>query len=118
MDTMTDTTSDSDPGTFAPATDNPRRERTTLYVVVFDVRDAQRRARVRRIVASFGIEVAPHAFEVPTSTAGARALERALSQELKAGDDARVYPVCSRCRSEARVWGDGELAGLSPALIF
>jgi CRISPR-associated endonuclease Cas2 len=103
---------------FGPAGEGPRRERTTLYVVVFNVRDARRRARIRRIVASFGFEVGPGAFEVPTSAAGARALERALSWELVPEDCVRMYPVCSRCRDQARLWGEGELAGLSPAIIF
>jgi CRISPR-associated endonuclease Cas2 len=116
METTTKTTTDAED--FTPATDGDRRERTTLYVVVYDVQDAKRRSRVRRIVASFGVEVGPHAFEVPTSPAGVRALERALSQELLPEDNARLYPVCSRCRAEARIWGDGDLAGLSHALIF
>ncbi|MBN1610810.1 MAG: CRISPR-associated endonuclease Cas2 [Polyangiaceae bacterium] len=103
---------------FTQAEQEPRRERTTLYVVVFDVHDARRRARVRRIIASFGFEVGPGAFEVPTSRAGARALERALALELVPEDRVRMYPVCSRCRDQARLWGDGELAGLSPAIIF
>lgn len=104
--------------TFSEAKDNPRRERTTLYVVVYKIRDGKRRARVKRILASFGLEVGLHTFEVPTSPTGIRALERALSQELFPEDDARLYPVCNRCRSETRVWGEGELAGLSPAIIF
>lgn len=112
-----DLTSDEDVS-FEQAVDSPRRERTSLYVVVFDVRDARRRARVRRLIASFGIEVGAAVFEVPTSTAGARALERALSQELRADDNVRMYPVCGRCRAHTRIWGDGELAGLSPAIIF
>jgi CRISPR-associated endonuclease Cas2 len=103
---------------FSTAKDSPRRLRTSLYVVIFDVRDAVQRSRVRRIIASFGFEVAPGAFEVPTSATGASALERAITPELQAGDSVRIYPVCSRCRGEARLWGEGELAGLSPALIY
>jgi CRISPR-associated endonuclease Cas2 len=104
--------------TFSPAEEAPRRDRTTLYVVAFHVRDTKRKARVRRVLASFGFEVGPAVFEVPTSTAGARALERAITPELEPGDTVRIYPVCSRCRSEARLWGEGELAGLSPVIIF
>jgi CRISPR-associated endonuclease Cas2 len=103
---------------FATPIDAPRRERTSLYVVVYSVKEAARRSRVRRMLASFGVEVGPGAFEVPTSAAGARALERALTQELQPEDGVRMYPVCGRCRAEARVWGEGELAGLSPVIIF
>ena len=100
------------------ADDAARRERTTLYVAVFRVPDARRRVRVQRLFASFGVEVAPFTFEIPTSPAGSRAFERALALELQPEDDVRIYPVCTRCRGEARVWGGGELAGLTPALIF
>jgi hypothetical protein len=80
--------------------------------------DETARASLRRIAASFGFEVGSGALEVPASATGARALERALSWELLLEDCVRMYPVCSRCRDQARLWGDGELAGLSQAIIF
>lgn len=103
---------------FAAADSAPRRDRTTLYVVAFRIADARRRRRVQRILQSFGEQVAPGAFEVPTSPAGMRTLERALAPELQPADNLRVYPVCARCRAEARMWGEGQLAGLSSALIY
>lgn len=104
--------------TFVRAEDAPRRERTGLFVVVFNVRDAKRRARVRRLLGSFGFETSPGAFEVPTSMSGARALERAITLELQPEDMVRIYPVCARCRAGTRMWGEGELAGLSPVIVF
>lgn len=103
---------------FDRAIDPDRRARTSLYVVVYRIADTTRRTRIRRIVASFGQEVAPHVHEVPTSPSGIRVLERCLSYELQPEDSLRIYPVCARCRGETRVWGDVELAGLTPALIF
>jgi CRISPR/Cas system-associated endoribonuclease Cas2 len=89
-----------------------------LYLVVIAVGDAPRRARVRRLLASYGNPVNSDAYEVATNARGMRALQVALGPDLRSEDTVRIYPVCGHCRQGVTIHGPGELASLPVAYVY
>lgn len=90
----------------------------SLYVVALQIDDAKRRARLRDILRWQGEAVGRDAYEVPATHAGMQRLRNLLAAELKPGDEARIYPVCGRCRQRAALFGTENMASLPHAWIF
>ncbi len=90
----------------------------SLYLVVISVDDSPRRARARRLLASYGNPVNPDAYEVATNARGIRALQVALAPDLRPEDTVRIYPVCGNCRQGVTIHGPGELASLPVAYVY
>jgi hypothetical protein len=103
---------------FRSASSPNGREHNTLFVAAFSSPCAKRRAKIHAILASFGVEVAPGAFEIATTHFGRRSLEAALALHLTDEDDMRIYLVCESCRASTRGWGETTLVVGQSALIF
>lgn len=89
----------------------------SLYVVVFEVRNAVARGRVRRILDSCASRVSRSSYELSSTAPGVRNLMRALESELQFADVVRIYPVCQRCKASVRLFGGEQLAS-TPAAYF
>lgn len=90
----------------------------TLFIVALSIPNAKRRRRMRDVMRYFGDEILPGLFEVPGSTKELNRLQAALTMDLAQGDEVRIYPICARCRSRARLFGTDSFATIPVAYIF
>jgi CRISPR/Cas system-associated endoribonuclease Cas2 len=93
-------------------------ENVGLYVIAVQCRDVRRRARVRDFLRWQGDSVAKDTWEVAVTPAGIQRIRNVLDQELAEGDEARIYPVCGKCRDRVMLYGVDSLTTLPHAYIF
>ncbi len=92
-------------------------EQTQLWVVVYQVSDVNRARQVRDLLRYSGSGVRSCVFEIAATEHHMRRLLDRLALHLDESDHVRVYRVCQRCQASTRIFGDGELAGRSVAVI-
>lgn len=91
---------------------------TLLYLVVIAIRHPKRRAQIRRMLRVHGQAIHRDTYEIATTPKGIRALETAIALELTPTDQVRIYPVCARCRTQVRLYGEGELETVPVARFY
>ncbi|WP_424187669.1 CRISPR-associated endonuclease Cas2 [Actinokineospora sp. G85] len=86
-------------------------------VVVYDILDDHRRARVRSVLDPLAIRFQQSGWLVP---AGSRTTPRALAERLTAittrVDRVRLLAPCPRCAAQSRWWPGGQPHGMRPFL--
>jgi CRISPR-associated endonuclease Cas2 len=92
--------------------------RLFLWIVVYDIRDAERGRRVRELLRFNGNQVRACVYEVLASKGRMESLLRELAFDLRDEDTVRVYRICEQCRQGTYLFGDVELATLPEVIII
>ena len=82
-----------------------------MYVLVYDIVDDRRRARLHRALKDYGTPVQRSVFEFDMGPKEAgkmmRRVERMISPEE---DTVRLYRLCASCTREVHILGEGTLS--------
>lgn len=81
--------------------------RKYLIVVIYDIVDNKRRAKLAKYLQGFGVRVQKSAFECILAEAKYEKLIRGIPQLISAEDQVRVYKLTSN--ADIRVWGTLDL---------
>ena len=77
-----------------------------LYVIVYDVADDNRRAKLAKFLLDFGDRVQYSVFEAELDGNGADEMWQGVSKRADAASDSvLVYGLCGRCAAHRRLLG-------------
>lgn len=80
-----------------------------MYVLVYDVVDDRRRARLHRALKDFGSGVQRSVFELDLSPEEADKMMLRVRKLVSPEEDTiRLYRLCKDCLNEVRIVGEGE----------
>lgn len=103
---------------FAEGFDKRTSDETFLWVVIYNLQDAERGRRLGELLKFNGNCVRPCVYEVFASKTRIDSLLRELAVDLTKDDTVRVYRVCEQCRQGTYLFGDVELPGNPEAIVI
>jgi len=81
-----------------------------FYLLVYDIADNRRRARIARLMEANAERVQESVFEAYLEPAGLDALLRRAKKLMKQEQDSlRIYCLCAACRAKIRTAGVGRV---------
>lgn len=85
---------------------------STLWMVAYDISDDRIRSRVSEILLDNGGERVQYSvFECRLNGDGFERLRGLLNTEIEGDDSVRWYPLCSWCKKEIIIQGEGSFTG-------
>lgn len=82
----------------------------SFFVIVYDIVQDKRRAKVARFLEAVGERVQKSVFEVYLTPAELAKLLKKLEKHLNREEDSiRIYDLCAPCRKKVRSLGQGEI---------
>ena len=82
-----------------------------LYVLVYDVANDRRRARLHEALKDYGSPVQRSVFELDVTPGQADAMMRRVAKLIdEAEDTVRLYRLCAACLPETRILGEGSVS--------
>lgn len=80
------------------------------WLVIYDIRDHRRLARVARIMEDYGVRVQKSKFELDAGEAVVKEMRARLAAEIDPQvDGIKMIPLCESCRPKIEVYGVGGL---------
>jgi CRISPR-associated protein Cas2 len=81
-----------------------------VYLVVYDVSDDRRRARLAELLKDYGFRVQKSVFECRLEPAGLTEMQKRLATRIdRVRDSLLIYPLCHECRTGRTELGTGIL---------
>lgn len=94
-------------------------DRATFTLVVYDVRDDRRRARLARVLVSYGERVQYSVFECHLTERQLAACVKSVSREIDPAEDSvRLYRIPSGALERTILLGGGGLTGDPDSYLF
>lgn len=82
-----------------------------MYILVYDVVNDRRRARLHRSLKDYGTPVQRSVFEFDLDAGEARKMMRKVEALISPDEDTvRLYRLCAACLAETRILGEGTLS--------
>jgi CRISPR-associated protein Cas2 len=80
-----------------------------FYVVSYDIPDDRKRNKVSKALLDFGTRVQYSVFECILDNKLLEKMTTKLTKIISDEDSVRIYALCAKCESVAKVLGKGEL---------
>jgi len=85
------------------------------WLLIYDIRDHRRLARVARIMGDYGVRVQKSKFELDLDETSFNEMMARLASEIDpAVDGIKAIPLCLSCRGKIEVYGVGGLVAPPP----
>ncbi len=82
-----------------------------MYVLVYDIVNDRRRARLHRALKDYGTPVQRSVFEFDLSPKEVREMMERVEALISLEEDTvRLYRLCAACLTETRILGEGTLS--------
>ncbi len=90
-----------------------------FYLISYDISDDKRRAKILKILKSYGVRVQFSVFEGDSTGRTIRELKSKIREiiDLKI-DSVRLYPLCDNCQVNLEIEGLGEITQFNGVKII
>ncbi len=89
------------------------------YLLIYDIADERRLAKVAKVMENYGVRVQKSIFEAALTKEVLRQLRLDLLQVMDLGEDGvKYFPLCPKCEQRITIIGEGEQPDLMQPLLI